>query len=86
MPPRSKGPRNLADLIRSRPLPTEVDDGQLRQLALQLILDNPDDSPDPRYARMKTKLECIKLLHEMNHTKDKEDRLSVVLAEALRDR
>lgn len=68
------------------PTPDTVSDGQIRQMLLQLILDNPDDKPDPMFRRMNNKLVAFKLLHEMNHVKDKDDELSNTLLEALSNR
>lgn len=56
---------NLAKAIkRIRKDPNKLSPESLQQLALDLLLDAPDDE-NGSAARLKVKLDCIRLLHDM---------------------
>jgi len=56
-------------------------------MLIQLLLDNPDSGiADPILKRMAAKASILKQLHDMNHIKDGEDKLSQMLLTALAGR
>ena len=60
----SKKHNNLADVIDALPDDTQVGVGDVKQMALQFILDTPDDKTDRAY-RSRLKLEALKILADL---------------------
>ena len=87
MPRAKKKPtsfNNINELLKSIDTPTDVSDGQLKQLLIQLMIDYPEEKrPDNKYLLLKNKIGIIELLHRMNHVKDGDDALSDNLMQAL---
>ncbi|CAB4161809.1 hypothetical protein UFOVP777_2 [uncultured Caudovirales phage] len=78
---------NLDTLIRAQPMPTEISDGQVRRMLMQVLLDaGCDPKDDKEFKRMKVQLEVMRLMHQMNHVADKDDELSTAIAGALSER
>jgi hypothetical protein len=61
--------RTLNDLIEKLP-GADIDRDDIKQLALQLILDTSDDTAETKAARGKLKLDGLKLLADMLRDED----------------
>lgn len=71
--------KNLASLIESLPA-VDVQREDIKTLALQLILDTPNDNPKGDYAvRAKVKLETLKLLADLAKDEDSTDNTKELL-------
>ena len=71
--------KTLDSLIGALPSP-DVQEKDLKELALQLILDVPKDDSNTKAARAKVKLEALKLLAEIVRNESKGSTEAALLA------
>jgi len=65
-PKKQQPPQNVADVVKRRALQqNSPTDNDLAMLAVQMLLDLPDDV-DHHASRAKNKIEILKFLHQLN--------------------
>lgn len=83
---RKRRYRNICELVKAMPVPKQVSDEQIRQMLVQLLLDYPAEAGVRSLGLMRNKMDIMRMLHQMNHVKDKDDELSSILMEKLANR